>query len=87
MSCKERADLVAQVNDLDITIDRLKCDQEALIKRVFPAGIGVFWERANRVQSGIVLDNTGRRIRVENTSTGRRYWIRAFEAVRGEALE
>lgn len=54
----------------------------AIVARTFPGGADVHWDKGGHRQYGVVLHHgdTGR-LRVENSATGKKYWIDMYSVV------
>lgn len=51
------------------------------LKRNWPVGQPIRWEHGGHVQQGTVTRHADRRVEVNNTSTGKTYWVDAFHIV------
>jgi hypothetical protein len=72
------------VNDVRAAIKGLKLAHAALdaeSRRTFPVNKAISWNRGGHTQQGFVRHNNGSRVRVENTITGKTYWISLYDMV------
>jgi hypothetical protein len=82
----------SELRGLRAEIEALEERFNKRLRKLYPVGAELTWERAGRIYCGKVVDHTGTaistnydRLRVENDGTGKQYWITAFDILRAAA--